>query len=50
MADMQGRSVLPLLQGQTPADWRAAMYYRYYHYPQHHRVQRTTASAASATS
>jgi arylsulfatase A-like enzyme len=38
-ADMQGRSFLPLLQGQTPADWRTAMYYRYYHYPQHHRVQ-----------
>ena len=37
--DMQGRSFLPLLQGQTPADWRTAMYYRYYHYPQHHRVQ-----------
>jgi len=38
-ADMQGRSFLPLLRGQRPADWRTAMYYRYYHYPQHHRVQ-----------
>jgi arylsulfatase A-like enzyme len=38
-ADMQGRSFLPLLQGERPADWRQSMYYRYYHYPQHHRVQ-----------
>jgi arylsulfatase A-like enzyme len=38
-ADMQGRSFLPLLRGQTPRDWRTSMYYRYYHYPQDHRVQ-----------
>jgi arylsulfatase A-like enzyme len=38
-ADMQGRSFLPLLLGKTPKDWRTAMYYRYYHYPQDHRVQ-----------
>src|SRR5262249_29678025 len=38
-ADMQGRSFLRLLHGETPADWRTSMYYRYYHYPQHHRVQ-----------
>jgi arylsulfatase A-like enzyme len=38
-ADMQGRSFLPLLRGQTPADWRTSMYYRYYHYPMHHKVQ-----------
>jgi arylsulfatase A-like enzyme len=37
--DMQGRSMAPLLAGQTPADWRTTMYYRFYHYPQHHRVQ-----------
>jgi arylsulfatase A-like enzyme len=30
---------LPLLAGQTPKDWRTSMYYRYYHYPQDHRVQ-----------
>jgi arylsulfatase A-like enzyme len=36
-ADMQGRSFLPLLEGKTPKDWRAAMYYRYYH-PGHHNV------------
>jgi arylsulfatase A-like enzyme len=38
-ADMQGRSFLPLLRGETPGDWRTSMYYRYYHYPQDHRVQ-----------
>ncbi len=27
---MQGRSFLPLLEGNTPGDWRRAMYYRYY--------------------
>ncbi|MDX2040377.1 MAG: sulfatase [Acidobacteriota bacterium] len=36
-ADMQGRSLLPLLRGQTPKDWRRSMYYRYYH-PGHHNV------------
>ncbi len=29
--DMQGRSFLRLLKGDTPADWRTSMYYRYYH-------------------
>jgi arylsulfatase A-like enzyme len=38
-ADMQGRSFLPLLKGEHPKDWRTSMYYRYYHYPMHHRVQ-----------
>lgn len=38
-ADMQGRSFLPLLRGEQPKDWRTSMYYRYYHYPMHHRVQ-----------
>jgi arylsulfatase A-like enzyme len=38
-ADMQGRTFLPLLKGERPKDWRTSMYYRYYHYPMHHRVQ-----------
>lgn len=38
-ADIQGRSFLPLLKGETPKDWRTSMYYRYYHYPMHHKVQ-----------
>src|SRR6266849_5832155 len=37
--DIQGRSFEPLLKGEAPADWRRSMYYRYYHYPQDHRVQ-----------
>ncbi len=36
-ADMQGRSILPLLTGKTSRDWRTSMYYRYYH-PGHHNV------------
>ena len=35
-ASVQGRSLLPLLRGETPADWRTAIYYRYYHDPGHH--------------
>jgi len=36
--DMQGRSLLPVLQGRTPPDWRTSMYYRYYHDPGHHNT------------
>ncbi len=38
-ADMQGRSLMPLLQGQTVADWRKSFYYHYYEYPMPHRVR-----------
>ncbi len=38
-ADMQGRSILPLLRGRTPADWRTSMYYRYYHDPGDHNTR-----------
>jgi len=38
-ADIQGRSFAAVLRGREPKDWRTAMYYRYYHYPQDHRVQ-----------
>jgi arylsulfatase A-like enzyme len=38
-ADMQGRSLLPILSGESPADWRTAMYYRYYHDPGHHNTR-----------
>jgi arylsulfatase A-like enzyme len=37
--DMQGRSFRPILEGNPPADWRTAMYYRYYEFPQPHHVQ-----------
>ncbi len=36
---MQGRSLRPLLQGHTPADWRTAFYYHYYEYPADHHVR-----------
>lgn len=36
---MQGRSLVPLLTGQTPADWRTAFFYQYVEYPSPHRVR-----------
>jgi len=39
-ADMQGHSLVPLLQGRTPADWRDAIYYHYWEYPAWHMVRR----------
>lgn len=38
--DMQGRSFVPLLQGDAPADWRTSLYYHYYEYPGAHQVRR----------
>jgi arylsulfatase A-like enzyme len=38
-ADMQGRSLVPILKGQTPADWRKSFYYHYYEYPAPHHVR-----------
>jgi arylsulfatase A-like enzyme len=38
-ADMQGRSFLPILKGQTPRDWRSSFYYQYFEYPVPHRVR-----------
>ena len=37
-ADMQGVSLVPLLKGETPADWRKSIYYHYYEYPSVHQV------------
>jgi arylsulfatase A-like enzyme len=37
-ADMQGLSMLPLLQGKRPDQWRDAIYYHYYEYPSVHMV------------
>lgn len=39
-ADMQGRSLVPLLKGEKPADWRDAIYYHYFEYPSVHMVAR----------
>src|SRR5690606_28889973 len=30
--DMQGRSLVPLLRGETPEDWRKSHYYHYYEF------------------
>ncbi|MEM7785476.1 MAG: sulfatase [Planctomycetota bacterium] len=38
--DMQGRSLVPLLKGQTVADWRSSIYYHYYEYPSVHMCPR----------
>ena len=38
--DMQGASLVPLLKGQTPKDWRKEIYYHYYEYPSVHMVPR----------
>ncbi len=38
--DMQGRSLVPLLKGQVPSDWRTSIYYHYYEYPSVHMVAR----------
>jgi arylsulfatase A-like enzyme len=37
-ADMQGRSLLPVVTGPAPTDWRTSMYYRYYHDPGDHHT------------
>lgn len=35
---MQGRSILPILEGATPTDWRTAIYYRYWQHLLHRNV------------
>lgn len=39
-SEMQGRSLVPVLKGQTPADWRKGFYYHYYEHPAEHNVAR----------
>lgn len=38
-SDMQGRSLVPLLRGTVPEDWRKSLYYHYYEFPVPHRVR-----------
>ncbi len=38
--DMQGDSLVPLLEGDTPNEWRKSIYYHYYEYPSVHMVPR----------
>ena len=39
-SDMQGRSMVPVLNGKTPSDWRKEHYYHYYEYTGSHMVKR----------
>ena len=38
--DVHGRSLVPILKGQTPPDWRKTFYYHYYEHPGWHNVAR----------
>jgi len=38
--EMQGHSLVPLLQGRTVPDWRTSFYYHYYEFPGAHSVRR----------
>ncbi len=37
---MQGRSLVPLMMGQTPENWREHLYYHYYEFPGVHSVRK----------
>ncbi len=39
-ANMQGKSLVPILKGETPEDWRKTHYYHYYEHPSEHSVMR----------
>lgn len=39
-SDMQGVSLVPLLRGEHPDNWRDALYYHFYEYPAEHMVNR----------
>ena len=38
--DMQGRSIVPILEGGSGDDWRKSLYYHYYEFPGWHSVRR----------
>ena len=38
--EMQGESIVPLMKGKEPTDWRKSLYYHYYEYPGAHSVRR----------
>lgn len=38
--DIQGVSLVPLLKGEHPENWRKALYYHFYEYPAEHMVKR----------
>lgn len=39
-SDIQGVSLLPLLKGEDPKNWRKGLYYHFYEYPAEHMVKR----------
>lgn len=39
-SDMQGKSLMPLLRGESPTDWRKSFYYHYYEFPGAHSVRK----------
>lgn len=39
LPEAQGRSLVSLMKGDTPADWRKSLYYHYYEFPLPHRVR-----------
>tara|TARA_R110000850_G_scaffold242592_2_gene367348 strand:+ start:2382 stop:3908 length:1527 start_codon:yes stop_codon:yes gene_type:complete len=38
-AAMQGRSMVPILKGETPSDWRESQFYTYWGAPKHHGIR-----------
>lgn len=38
--DIHGQSLVPLLKGEQPKDWRKSLYYHFYEYPAEHMVKR----------
>ena len=38
--DIHGVSLLPLLKGEKPTNWRKSLYYHFYEYPAEHMVKR----------
>jgi arylsulfatase A-like enzyme len=38
--DMHGISMLPLLKGEQPKDWRTSLYYHFHEFPAEHAVKR----------
>ena len=38
--DIQGVSLVPLLEGKHPKNWRKSLYYHFYEYPAEHAVKR----------
>lgn len=38
--DIHGKSLVPLLKGENPKDWRTSLYYHFYEFPAEHMVKR----------